>query len=145
MPVWLLDINVLIARQDADHEHHDRVARWWQQHAADGWATCPLTENGFVRILGQPSYPGWPGTPERAAGALRRLIAAIPGYRFLPDEISLLEASILPSLQGVSARALTDLYLLAVAVHHGAAFATLDARIKPDLVPGGRAAYIVIS
>lgn len=142
--MWLLDINVLIARQDADHENHDRAARWWHQHAADGWATCPITENGFVRILGQPSYPGWPGTPERAAAALRRLIATAPGHRFLPDEISLLDTSILPSLQAVGPRALTDLYLLALAVHHGAVFVTLDARIQPALVSGGPAAYTVI-
>jgi hypothetical protein len=144
MPVWLFDVNVLIARQDVEHEQHERVAHWWHQHAAEGWATSPLTENGFVRILGHPSYPGWPGTPERAAAALRRLIATIPGHRFLPDEISLLDVSAVSSLEGVRPRALTDLYLLALAVHHGAAFATLDARIKPDLVPGGPAAYTVI-
>ncbi|MCL5098793.1 MAG: PIN domain-containing protein [Candidatus Omnitrophica bacterium] len=144
MPGWLIDINVLIARQDADHEHHTRVARWLHQDTADGWATCPLIENGFVRILGQTSYPGWPGTPERAAAALRKLIAAIPGHRFLPDEISLLDTAALPSLQGVGTRALTDLYLLALAVHHGVRFATLDARINPALVPDGPAAYVVI-
>lgn len=144
MPAWLFDINVLVARQDVDHEHHERVARWWHQHAADGWATCPLTENGFVRILGHPSYPGWPGTPERAAAALRQLMVAIPGHRFLPDEISLLDRSAVPSLEGVGPRALTDLYLLALAVHHGAAFATLDARIQPELVPGGPAAFRII-
>ncbi|HNQ87679.1 MAG TPA: PIN domain-containing protein [Verrucomicrobiota bacterium] len=144
MPAWLLDINVLVARQDVDHEHHERVARWWHQRTADGWATCPLTENGFVRILGHPSYPGWPGTPERAAAALSRLIAAIPGHQFLPDEISLLDLSVVPSLEGVGPRALTDLYLLALAVHHGAVFATLDARIQPGLVPGGPAAFVVI-
>jgi uncharacterized protein len=144
MAAWLLDINLLIARGDADHVHHDRTARWLHQNAADGWATCPLTENGFVRILGQPTYPGWPGTPERSAAALRKLIAALPGHCFLPDEISVLDASILPSLLGVGTRALTDLYLLALAVHHGVRFATLDARINPGLVPGGTAAYLVI-
>jgi toxin-antitoxin system PIN domain toxin len=144
MAAWLLDINVLIARQDGDHEHHSRAARWLHQHAADGWATCPLTENGFVRILGQSAYPGWPGTPERAAIALRKLITATPGHRFLSDEISLLDASVLPSLQGVRPRALTDLYLLGLAVHHGARFATLDARVNPALVAGGPPAYHVI-
>jgi uncharacterized protein len=144
MAVCLLDINVLIARQDADHEHHHRVARWLHHSIKDGWATCPLTENGFVRILGQSSYPGWPGTPERSAAALRQLIAAIPNHHFLPDEISLLDTSVLPSLRGVGARALTDLYLLALTVHHGAWFATLDARIDPALVPGGAGAYQVI-
>lgn len=144
MPAWLLDINVLIARHDADHEHHERAARWLHQDVVGGWATCPLTENGFVRILGQTSYPGWPGTPERAAAALRRLIVAIPGHRFLPDEVSLLDVSIIPSLRGVGARALTDLYLLALAVVHGVGFATLDARVDPGLVHGGPAAYRVI-
>lgn len=144
MPVWLPDVNVLVARQDVEHEHHKRVARWWHRQAADGWATCPLTENGFVRILGHPSYPGWPGTPQRAAAALRQLMAAIPGHRFLSDEISLVDLSVLPSLEGVGPRALTDLYLLALAVHHGAVFATLDTRIRPELVPGGPAAFGLI-
>jgi toxin-antitoxin system PIN domain toxin len=144
MSAWLLDINVLVARQDVEHEHHERVARWWHQQLSDGWATCPLTENGFVRILGHPSYPGWPGTAGRAADALRKLIATVPGHRFLPDEISLLDLSFVPSLEGVGPRALTDLYLLALAVHHGVTFATLDARIQPELVPGGPAAFGVI-
>ncbi|MCL4181208.1 MAG: hypothetical protein KJ072_26125, partial [Verrucomicrobia bacterium] len=74
----------------------------------------------------------------------RQLIAAIPNHHFLPDEISLLDTSVLPSLRGVGARALTDLYLLASAVHHGARFATLDARIDPALVPGGAGAYQII-
>ena len=145
MSAWLLDINVLIARQDADHEHHARASQWLNANAAAGWATCPVTENGFVRILGQPSYPGWPGTPEAAAKVLRGLIASIPGHRFLPDEISLLDHAVFPSLQGVGARAVTDLYLLALAVHHGVRFATLDSRINPALIAGGPATYELLA
>lgn len=144
MSIKLLDLNVLIARQDADHEHHERVCRWMRDDLDDGWATCPLTENGFVRILGHSSYPGWAGNPERAAIALRRLIAVLPGHAFLADEVSLLDTTILPSLAGVGSRSLTDLYLLALALHHGVVFATLDARINPGLVPGGPAAFLVV-
>ena len=144
MPAWLLDINVLIARQDTDHEHHNRVAGWWHQHAEEGWVTCPITENGFLRILGHPSYPGWPGTPELAATALRQLIASTPCHCFLPDEISLMDVSILPSFLDVGPRVLTDLYLLSLAVHYGIKFATLDARIQPGMVPGGPTAFVLI-
>lgn len=144
MPAHLLDINVLIARADADHQHHDRAALWMQRNLKGEWATCPLTENGFIRILGHPSYPGWPGTPQRSALALRKLIATVPGHRFLPDAISILDSSSVSSLKDLNPRALTDVYLLALAVFHGFQFASLDAHIEPRLVTGGPKAYVHI-
>ena len=144
MSAWLLDINVLIARQDADHQHHESVARWMHAQSGSGWATCPITENGFVRILGQPTYPGWPGTPQLSATALRQLIETIPGHEFLPDEVSILDPGLAASFKDVAAREVTDLYLLALAVHHGVRFATMDARINASLISGGAKAYYVI-
>ncbi len=144
MTTWLLDINVLIARQDASHEHHSRVAGWLTGQRGASWATCPITENGFIRILGHSSYPGWPGKPEKAAAALRHLISALPGHRFFPDEISLLDPKSLSDWRGVPSRAVTDLYLLGLAVHHKARFATLDTHMNPRLVPGGPDAHFVI-
>jgi len=40
----------------------------------DGWATCPLTENAFLRILGHPSYPKGPGSPSAARTLLQEFI-----------------------------------------------------------------------
>ena len=132
----LIDVNVLIARADPEHEHHAAAVRWMARHAAEGWITCPLTENAFVRILGHPSYPGGPGSPERAASLLRRLLR-IPGHDFWPDDVSLLDAVVFPSLAGVHSSDLTDLYLLALAVQHEAQFVTFDTRVDPALIDGG--------
>ena len=59
----LLDVNVLIALHDQQHVHHRLAAHWFAQHAAQGWASCPLTQNGAVRVMSQPAYPqpAWPG------------------------------------------------------------------------------------
>ena len=53
----LLDVNVLIALLDAAHMHHARATQWLQQEIAHGWASCPLTQNGCLRIMAQPAYP----------------------------------------------------------------------------------------
>lgn len=142
--VYLVDINVLIARLDTAHEHHERTVQWWHRNVVDGWATCPITENGFIRILGRPSYPGWPGTPERSAAALRQLIVALPGHCFFSDEISLLNTSLFPTFNKVPPPQLTDLYLLALAVHHNAKFVSHDRRIRTQRIPGGAEAFVAI-
>jgi predicted nucleic acid-binding protein len=53
----LLDVNVLIALLDSDHLHHTRAMAWLQENIQSGWASCPLTENGCIRIMSQPGYP----------------------------------------------------------------------------------------
>ena len=137
----LLDVNVLIARADESHPHHHVTAVWMRRHAGSGWATCPLTENGMLRILGQPTYPGGTGSPDGALLSLRSMLA-IPGHCFVADDFSLPEG--IPSLRGVTSSQLTDLYLLALAVRHGGQFLTLDRRIDPAMVPGGASAYVQI-
>lgn len=53
----LLDINVLLALLDADHLDHQRAQEWISEEIQHGWASCALTQNGFVRIISQPKYP----------------------------------------------------------------------------------------
>jgi toxin-antitoxin system PIN domain toxin len=137
----LLDVNALIALADPLHMHHETVARWFAQNHHAGWATCPLTENGFIRIVGHPNYPEGPGT----AAAARRLLNALreqPGHQFWSDTLSLCDATRFRSLPG--ARDLTDFYLLALAVEHDARLATLDRRFDPSTLPGGPAACLLI-
>ncbi len=57
MSVALLDVNVLIALLDRRHIHHEPTHGWFASAQADGWATCPLSQNAVLRILGQPRYP----------------------------------------------------------------------------------------
>ena len=137
----LLDINILIAISDPQHAHHQRARTWFLSAECDAWATCPLTENGFIRILGQPSYPAFGGGPEDARSVLEALVN-YPGHQFWPDDQSFLDRGSFPDLP--ASRHLTDLYLLAMAVGRQGKFATLDQRIDPGLVSGGSKALIVV-
>ncbi|CAN5772738.1 DNA-binding protein [soil metagenome] len=140
--ITLLDANVLIALGDAEHEHGAAALRFFENEAVPGgWATCPLTENAFLRILGQSSYPRTPGSAAEARRLLLRLLAA-PGHQFWPDDISLSDTRSFPALP--AAKHLTDLYLLALAVKHGGRFGTFDTGLDTSLLPGGPAAYHVI-
>ncbi|MFZ4775490.1 MAG: TA system VapC family ribonuclease toxin [Terrimicrobiaceae bacterium] len=139
--MFLLDVNVLIALADPSHVHHQAVSSWFSRHQRDGWATCPLTENGVLRIIGHPNYPKGPGSPE-ATRPLLELLLAQPGHQFWADTISLVSSRRYPGLP--AAKHLTDFYLLALAIEHGARLATIDRLIDPRLIPGGPAAYFLI-
>ena len=139
--MYLLDTNMLIALCDADHEHHERVRAWFGKASSHGWATCPLTENGLLRIMGHPAYPGGPGSP----AGIRPLLQKLRTHRFhhfLPDAVTLADGYLIADLDDVGPKGLTDVYLLALAVHNKATFATLDQKIDPRKVAGGPAAFI---
>jgi uncharacterized protein len=88
----LLDINVLIALLDLDHAHHRRARNWLQREAASGWASCPLTENGCVRVMSQSKYPSRVPTGE----VIKRLrdAAATSYHEFWPDDLSILDQTV---------------------------------------------------
>jgi hypothetical protein len=139
--IHLLDANVLIALIDPAHAHHAAATRFFPTVQRTGWATCPLVENAFLRIFGRPEYRGGPGSPELA----RRLLChyrSAPGHRFLSDDLSLCDLPRFPSLSGPLA--LTDLYLLGLAVKHGGRLATFDRGLDVSLIPGGTTAYLLI-
>ena len=139
----LLDVSVLVAVCDPAHEFHDRAVSWFHAVMPDGWATCPLTENGLVRILGHSDYPGGPGSPARARPLLQALVRTT-GHEFWPDDLSIADPVVFPSLGRATAASLTDLYLLSLALHHGARLATFDRRIDPCVLPGGTAAMAIL-
>ena len=139
--MFLLDVNALIALGDPFHVHHERVQKWFHRERVRAWATCPLTENGFLRILGNPSYAQSPGNPTRLRVALSILCSA-PGHQFWPDDISLCDLDNYPELP--NSKQLTDYYLLALAIHREGKLATLDRRIDSTLIAGGAEAYFVI-
>ena len=140
--ITLLDANVLIALGDAGHHHEAAAMRFFQNVAVPGgWATCPLTENAFLRILSQPGYHRSLGSPAEARRVLVRLLAS-PGHQFWPDDLSLTDTRFFPSLP--PSKQLTDLYLLGLAVKHGGRFATFDLGIDASLIPGGPAACCFI-
>lgn len=138
----LLDINVLIALLDSAHVHHARARNWLEANIAQGWASSPITQNGCVRILSQPGYP----QPIAIAQAIERLRRAAqePHHEFWPDDLSALDSQVFDAQRIHGPKQLTDLYLLALAVHHGGRFVSFDARIARSAVRGARDEHLVL-
>lgn len=137
----LLDVNVLIALHDQQHVHHRLAAQWFAQHAALGWASCPLTQNGAARVMSQPSYPQ--PAPLSALLAMFRRSFADPSHAFWPDDVSLVDSNVFDSQRIHGHRQVTDVYLLGLAVAHGGRFVTLDSRIPLSAVQGAQADHLV--
>ena len=136
MTVYLLDVNVLIALVDPSHVQHDAAHAWFSRQGKKGWATCPMTENGLLRIVGNPRYPNSPGTPAAVAPILAGL-RALPGHTFWPDDISLMDSDRLDPNRLLHASQVTDSYLLALARAHQGRLATFDRKLVVDAVRGG--------
>lgn len=133
---YLLDVNVLIALIDPSHVQHDAAHDWFTARGHNAWATCPLTENGVLRIVGHPRYPNSPGTPAAVALILQGF-RALSGHEFWPDAISLLETDMIDPARLLSSGQVTDSYLLALACENNGQLATFDRRLVPDAVRGG--------
>lgn len=88
----LFDVNVLIALLDAAHQLHAQAWTWFDANTEHGWASCPITQNGYVRIVSQPNYPN----STTVYDAISRLGAATAAthHAFWPDQISLLDHSV---------------------------------------------------
>ena len=139
--MFLFDANFLIALGDADHVHHDEAQTFFTLKKQAGWATCPLTENAFLRILGHPNYPKGPSSPCAARTLLQEFICQ-SGHQFWDDTISLVDSRKFPTLPG--SKNLTDYYLLALAIKNRGKLITFDQRIDPGLLEGGISSYHVI-
>jgi toxin-antitoxin system PIN domain toxin len=132
--VGLLDVNVLIALIDPAHEFHGSAHVWFKRNRHAGWATCPITENGCLRIMGKPGYP-FPGlTVNRVRRILAELVQ-VEGHRFWPDSFSMLEANRV-NLAEAGSRQLTDLYLVGLATAFGGRLVTFDRTIRWRAVIG---------
>ena len=123
----LLNVNVLIALLDSDHASHDTAIRWFAKHARAGWASCPITQNGCIRIMSNQGYPN----PLPVQAVIERLAEACDEdiHEFWPDEVSLLDSDVVDSTRIHGPRQLTDIYLLALAVRHAGRLVTFDSGI----------------
>ena len=141
MTPYLLDINLLLALADPLHVHHELAHQWFSQMGRHRWATCPLTENGFVRIASHPKYPNRPGDANFVLALLHQF-CAMEGHEFWADAISLrhlIAADVVFTHQQI-----TDLYLLGLAVHQQGKLATLDQRIAVLAIEGGAEALEIL-
>ena len=138
----LLDVNVLLALVDPLHAHHERAKHFFVNRHPAAWATCPMVENGFLRVLSGTAYANRVDSPKTARILLDQMIASSSGHQFWPDDLSLRDPSLFPDLP--HSKHLTDCYLLALAVKRGGKLATFDHRINPASVPGGAHALMVL-
>jgi toxin-antitoxin system PIN domain toxin len=137
----LLDINVLIALLDQDHSMHAQAGGWFAAAVGSGWASCPITQNGCVRIMSHPSYPN----PLQVGAIMDRLGEAIATahHQFWADDISLLDPRVADRTRIHGPRQVTDLYLLALAVRQGGCFVSFDASIPRTAIKGAEKKHLV--
>lgn len=128
MSGYLLDTNVLIALLWPSHAQHDLALNWFTRRRRRTWATCPLTEAGFVRIVSNPAFSRDAVTPREAVGVLAANVAA-EDHVFWPDDKPYAEAAAYAGPRLVGHQQVTDAYLLGLAVRRGGLLATLDERI----------------
>jgi uncharacterized protein len=143
MSVALLDVNVLVALSDPGHVHSGEAHRWLAHNRKDGWATCPLTLNGCIRILSNPRYSSKKQSPEEIAILLRDACSA-PDHHFWPDSVSLLDESLFQMSMVGGHQKVTDAYLLGLAVRNHGRLATFDRSIPLKSVHGARQSQLVV-
>ncbi|MFZ1008436.1 MAG: TA system VapC family ribonuclease toxin [Candidatus Sulfotelmatobacter sp.] len=135
MPTYLLDANVLIALAWPEHSAHERASLWFGRHARQGWATCPMTQAALVRILSNPAFSPRSLTPSGALLVLKRNVE-LPGHQFWNDSLQLNEALERIPTPLTGHRQITDVYLVALAIHNRGRLATLDHKIA-HIAPAG--------
>ena len=137
----LLDVNVLIAMLDSEHTSHSAAIDWFGANAANGWASCPITQNGCLRIMSQPGYPG--GTSVQDIASRLRGATSHRGHEFWPDDLSILDTDAIDVSRIHGPRQLSDAYLLALAVANDGCLVTFDGAIPRSAVVGAKPRHVV--
>ncbi len=126
----LYDVNLLIALCDPNHVFHEVAHAWYEKNAHLGWASCPITENGLLRILTNTTYPSQKKlTFQQVANVLRGFVKS-SDHVFWNDDLSLLDKAVFQENHILSSKQLTDIYLLAIAVRNGGRLVTFDEGIS---------------
>jgi toxin-antitoxin system PIN domain toxin len=124
--VGLLDVNALIALAWDSHIHHAATRTWFAANGAGGWATCPMTESGFVRVSSNPTVlPSAIGVED--ARRVLAMLRAAGSHRFLVDDISMTDDDVPPL---VGHRQVSDAHLLTLARRYGVRLITFDGGLR---------------
>ena len=141
--MFLFDVNSLIALFDSAHLHHGAVHDWFERHSKEGWATCPITETGLVRILAQRAYRGNGQTPSVALQKLEATKRNGRNYHFLPDAVSLADSSLFHFARLAGSKQVTDAYLLGLAFRNKARLVSFDRNLPWQAIRGADATLVV--
>jgi uncharacterized protein len=143
VPIELPDVNVLNAMTDPLHANHEAASRWFAQASPHGWATCALTENGLVRILTSPAYPGLSLRPVDTIGLLETLLRNhAASHTFWPDSVSLSDRTLFRPEKVAGHRQINDVYLLGLCQRHAGTLVTFDATIPVDAIVSPHGALV---
>ena len=134
---FLLDLNLLLALAWPSHVHHGNAHMWFEREGSASWATCPLTQLGFIRLSSNPAFTSDAVTPTAALAALEAM-TSIDAHGFWADEIDCSTEAFSAGGRMVGHRQVTDAYLLSLARAHSGCLATLDKRMH-QLLPHGEA------
>jgi toxin-antitoxin system PIN domain toxin len=131
----LLDVNVLVALAWPTHVHHEAAHRWFSRNRRGGWATCPATQAGFVRVIANPTFSPHALTPREAFVHLAAILA-VPGHVFWTDDTPFVGSRFVAEDKLVGYRQVTDAHLLAIALRHEGSLVTFD-RGARSVIPSG--------
>ena len=138
----LFDVNVLIALLDSDHIGHVAATAWYAQNLQQGWASCPITENGCARVMSSPGYPN----PLPIAAILERLGQAknTGDHQFWADDVSLTDTAGFKHTELLGPKQITDRYLLALAIRRKGRLVTFDRGIRPTAAIGALPEHLAL-
>lgn len=139
---FLLDVNVLVAMAWPTHSAHRKVQAWLRRNASEGWATCPLTQTAFVRILSNPAFSPHALAPSDAVTLLQAYVGH-PAHSFWADDLSFLQALDALTQRLAGHQQVTDAYLLGLAMHKKGKLATMDRAVLALLPQKSRAADFI--
>ncbi len=143
MKAALLDVNVLVALFDPAHPNHEDAHAWFGAERKGGWATCPITIAGCIRVLSNPAYPSFNVTPAEVISRLRK-VCADAAHQFWSDDVSLLDARLVHPHHIAGHQKITDAQLLALAVQHKGKLATFDRGIPLKAIAGASSDHVLL-
>ncbi len=138
----LFDVNALLALVDKEHDFQPTARAWWTANKESGWATCPITQNGFARIMSQPHY----SNPAVTMDAIQLLAMGLDeaDHVFWPDDISIADDQLFDRSHILGPNQITDIYLLGLAVKNGGRLVTFDRSVAVGAVRFAAPRHLVV-
>jgi uncharacterized protein len=141
--VALLDVNVLVALFQPEHVHHELAHDWFAEHRQAGWATCPITETGVVRLLANPRFHAGGIAVAAVVERLRRL-QSDEAHQWWDANISIGDANLFRLTEIRGHRQVTDVYLAGLAHSRGGKLVTFDRAVSWSAIAGAKPSLVEV-